>query len=71
MNLFRFIDVERACLPVALLCCMLGISRSSYYAWRSRSPSKRSCEDATSPPRFTRSIEEAGRPTALQGSMPS
>jgi putative transposase len=27
VNLFRFIDVERACLPVALLCCILGISQ--------------------------------------------
>ncbi len=48
MNIFRFIDAERACLPVALLCRMLGISRSGYYAWRSRPPSlKRSREDAT------------------------
>jgi putative transposase len=47
VNHFRFIDAERACLPVALLCRMLGVSRSGYYAWRSRSPSKRSREDAT------------------------
>lgn len=47
MNIFRFIDAERAYLPVALLCRMLGVSRSGYYAWRSRPPSKRSCQDAT------------------------
>jgi putative transposase len=47
VNLFRFIDAERACLPVALLCRMLGVSRSGYYAWRSRPPSKRSRQDAT------------------------
>lgn len=46
MNLFRFVDAEKAYLPVALLCRMLGISRSGYYAWRGRSPSRRSREDA-------------------------
>ncbi len=45
MNIFRFIDAERACLPVALLCRMLGVSRSGYYGWRSRPPSKSSQED--------------------------
>ncbi|MBA2713496.1 MAG: IS3 family transposase [Rubrobacteraceae bacterium] len=45
MKLFRFIDAERAYLPVALLCRMLGVSRSGYYAWRSRPPSKRSRRD--------------------------
>lgn len=46
MNLFRFIDAERAHLPVALLCRMLGVSRSVYYAWKGRPPSKRSRDDA-------------------------
>jgi putative transposase len=57
VNLFRFIDAERACLPVALLCRMLGVSRSGYYAWRSRPPSKRSREDAT----LTEKIREIHR----------
>lgn len=46
MNIFRFIDAEKACLPVALLCRMLGVSRSGYYAWKSRPPSRRSRQDA-------------------------
>lgn len=46
MRLFRLIDAERACLPVALLCRMLGVSRSGYYAWKTRPPSRRSREDA-------------------------
>lgn len=45
MSLFGFIDAERAYLPVALLCRMLGVSRSGYYAWKDRPPSKRSCEE--------------------------
>ncbi len=46
MSLFRFVDAEKACFPVALLCKMVGVSKSGYYAWRSRPPSKRSREDA-------------------------
>lgn len=45
MRLFRFIEAESAYLPVALLCRMLGVSRSGYYAWRSRPPSERSREN--------------------------
>jgi putative transposase len=45
VNLFRFIDAERAYLPVALLCRMLGVSRSGYYDWKGRPPSKRNLEE--------------------------
>ena len=45
MKLFRLIDAEKAYLPVALLCRILGVSRSGYYAWRNRPPSKKSCQD--------------------------
>ena len=46
MSLFRFIDAEKARFPVSLLCKMVGVSKSGYYAWKSRPPSKRSREDA-------------------------
>jgi len=46
VSLFRFVDAERAHLPVALLCRMLGVSRSGYYDWKGRPPSKRNRGDA-------------------------
>jgi putative transposase len=32
--------------PVAVLCPLLGVSRSGYYGWRQRAPSRRQSEDA-------------------------
>jgi putative transposase len=46
MSRFRFIDAEKARFPVSLLCKIVGVSKSGYYAWKSRAPSKRSREDA-------------------------
>ena len=46
MSSFRLIDAEKASYPVAMLCRMLGVYKSGYYAWRSRPPSNRSREDA-------------------------
>jgi putative transposase len=46
VSLFRFIEAEKAGFPISLLCKVLKVSRSGYYAWKGRPPSKRSREDA-------------------------
>ena len=46
MRLFKFIDAEKANYPISLLCRILKVSRSGYYDWKDRSPSKRNRENA-------------------------
>jgi len=46
VSAFRLIEAEKATHSVPMLCRLLGVSRSGYYAWRSRSPSERSRFDA-------------------------
>ena len=46
MSIFRFIESQKARHSVPRLCRMLGVSRSGYYAWRSRPPSERDSFDA-------------------------
>jgi putative transposase len=43
---FAFIDAEKAQWPIAMLCAVLGVSSSGYYAWRRRPPSERAKRDA-------------------------
>jgi putative transposase len=66
VSIFRFIDAEKASYPVAMLCRMLGVSKSGYYAWRTRPPSKRSREDVNLTERIrkihSRSCETYGYP---------
>lgn len=62
MSLFRFIDAQRASYPVSLLCRVLKVSRSGYYAWRERPPSRRSVEDSALTERI-REIHERSRRT--------
>ena len=43
---FRFIDAEKASYPVVVLCRVLEVSPSGYYAWRRRPEPTRAKEDA-------------------------
>jgi len=46
VSAYKLIDAERASFPVAVLCKVLSVSRSGYYGWRDRPPSRRSQQDA-------------------------
>lgn len=46
MSCYRLIDAEKANYPVSLLCRVLRVSRSGYYACRGRPPSRRERENA-------------------------
>lgn len=54
MSCFKLIAAEKANYPVDLMCGVLGVSRSGFYAWSSRAPSGRALEDA----RLTTRIRE-------------
>lgn len=45
MIAFRFIEVEKANHTVSILCRVLRVSRSGYYAWKERLPSVRAVEN--------------------------
>jgi len=52
---YREIQQLAAAHPVAVLCPLLGVSRSGYYDWRGRAPSRRQSEDA----RLTEELKSA------------
>lgn len=62
MSSYRLIDAEKATHPVSMLCRVLKVSRSGYYAWRDRPPSKRATENAALTERI-RAIHHKSRGT--------
>jgi putative transposase len=62
VSLFRLVEAQKADYPVSLLCRVLKVSRSGYYAWRDRPPSRRSVEDASLTAKI-REIHEGSRHT--------
>ena len=42
---FAFIAAEKACYPVALMCRVLKVSRSGYYAWCQRPAAAHTLKD--------------------------
>jgi transposase InsO family protein len=58
---FGFIEAEKARYPVAMLCETLEVSRSGFYAWRSRPPSLRKREDAKLEVHILKAFEKSAR----------
>jgi transposase InsO family protein len=54
---FAFIDVEKASYPMRILCRVLQVSRSGYYAWRARKPSARNLEDERLRPKIAEAFK--------------
>ncbi len=62
MSAYRFIEEEKAQYPVSLMCRVLGVARSGYYAWRGRVDSARVVADASMTERI-RGIHQQSRRT--------
>jgi hypothetical protein len=67
---FAFIHAEKARLPTRRLCAALSVSRSGYYAWAHRPPSRRAVGDAKLIPViracYTKSRATYGSPRILR-----
>ncbi len=59
---FAFIDSEKASYSLRILCRVLRVSKSGYYAWLGRDPSRRALEDEKLRPKIVAAFER-GRGT--------
>jgi putative transposase len=59
---FAFIDAEKTRYPMRILCRVLRVSQSGYYAWRSRKPSARNLNDERLRPKVVEAFK-TGRGT--------
>ena len=57
---FQFIDGHRDEFPVKLMCKVLGVSTSGYYAWRSRPPSEREMANRALTAKIKEEFEKSG-----------
>jgi putative transposase len=62
VSIYRLIDAEKATYSVSMLCRLLKVSRSGYYAWRERPSSRRATENAALAERI-REIHQRSRGT--------
>lgn len=58
---FGFMAKHRGAWPVAMMCEALGVSRSGFYAWRSRPPSQRCRDDEEMAPHVRQSFIASDR----------
>lgn len=59
--MFSFVAKHRGIWPVALICEALGVSRSGFYAWLTREPSRRSKQDKALTAEVRRSFLDSDR----------
>ena len=65
---YRFVAAERATFPVRMLCRLVGVAASGFYAWLRRRPGRRAGEDAGLAGRIA-AIFEASRRTYCPASQ--